>query len=302
MSQLITKGYKVTDSQMRCRSFQFEIGKDFKETGKLQICNNGFHFCQKLSHCFNYYNFNKSNRVFEIEAYGDIITYKDKSCTLHIKLIKELTWQEVLFLANDGADNMGHSNTGDSNTGNRNTGDKNTGDRNTGYSNTGNSNTGNSNTGNNNTGNNNTGGDRNTGSSNTGNSNTGDKNTGDRNTGYSNTGNRNTGAFCTGDAPFPMFNKNCDWTEKDFLNSKAYELMRYNVDTKIWVPEYKMTDAEKSANKGWEFAGGFVRDIPYKEAFTKAWHNFDAKSREAFTSLPNFDPTIFEFITGVKVN
>ena len=231
MSQLITKGYKVTDSQMRCRSFQFEIGKDFKETGKLQICNNGFHFCQKLSHCFNYYNFNKSNRVFEIEAYGDIITYKDKSCTLHIKLIKELTWQEVLFLANDGADNMGHSNTGDSNT-----------------------------------------------------------------------GNRNTGAFCTGDAPFPMFNKNCDWTEKDFLNSKAYELMRYNVDTKIWVPEYKMTDAEKSANKGWEFAGGFVRDIPYKEAFTKAWHNFDAKSREAFTSLPNFDPTIFEFITGVKVN
>jgi hypothetical protein len=99
-----------------------------------------------------------------------------------------------------------------------------------------------------------------------------------------------------------MFNKPCDWTEKEFLNSKACELMRCYVDTKIWVPEYKMTDEEKAANKGWEAAEGFVRDIPYKEAFTNAWRNFDAKSREAFTSLPNFDKNIFEFITGVKVD
>src|SRR6266404_5342054 len=161
----ITKGYKVTDKNMKCHTYSFELGKRHTQPGILKICSNGFHFCEKLSHCFSYYDFNKSNRVFEIEAHGDIVTDGNKGAVLNITLVRELEWAEVLKLANEGADNTGHSNTGDRNTGDRNTGDRNTGDRNTGDSNTGDSNTGDSNTG-----------DRNTGDSNTGDRNTGDSN------------------------------------------------------------------------------------------------------------------------------
>jgi hypothetical protein len=337
----ITKGFKVTDKDMKCQRFQFVLGERHTQKGNLVFCQNGFHFCEKLSHCFNYYEFSKENRVFEVEAHGDTVTDGNKSAALNISLVRELTWEEVLKLANEGADNTGHSNTGNWNTGNRNTGNwntgnRNTGNRNTGYSNTGNWNTGNWNTGYRNTGNRNTGnwntGNRNTGYSNTGNRNTGYSNTGDwntgncntgdwntgnwntgnrntgnwntgnRNTGYSNTGDRNTGAFCTKDAPFPMFNKPSKWTEKDFMKSKAYSLLANCVDTKLWVPASAMTDAEKAANRGWATAEGYIKDIPFKEAFQNAWHNFSAENKKAFTSLPNFSKKVFFDITGVKVD
>jgi len=78
--------------------------------------------------------------------------------------------------------------------------------------------------------------------------------------------------------------------------------MREYVDTKIWIPMSKMTDEEKSANKGWEAAEGYVKDIPFKEAFQNAWHNFTDANKREFISLPNFDAAKFEHITGVKVD
>jgi len=98
-----------------------------------------------------------------------------------------------------------------------------------------------------------------------------------------------------------MFNQPSDWTEDDFINSRAYQLMRNDVDTKLWVPDHAMSDQEKADNRGWKVAGGYYKDIPFKEAFKNAWHNWSEENRKAFTSLPNFDPIVFEEITGVKV-
>lgn len=125
-------------------------------------------------------------------------------------------------------------------------------------------------------------------------------NTGHSNTGYGNTGNRNTGLFCTEDAPFPIFDQVSGWTEEEFLQSKVYSLLG-QVDTKLWVPEYLMSEEEKVANRGWKTAEGFVRDIPFKQAFQDRWHNWGNGSRQAFLDLPNFDAEKFEHITGVKV-
>jgi hypothetical protein len=408
---MTTKGYKVFNHDFTCNGFKFEEGKEYTEyfdnngklvtDGRISICNYGFHFCVKASHCFSYYSFDPSNIVCEVEAFGDIQTQErdSKICTNKIRIIKKLSWDEVLKVSNDGADNTGHSNTGysntgnwntgnrntgdwntgDWNTGNSNTGDRNTGNRNTGYWNTGNWNTGNrntgdwntgdwntgnSNTGDRNTGNRNTGywntgnrntgdwntgysntGDRNTGNRNTGywntgnwntgnrntgdwntgdwntgNSNTGDRNTGNRNTGYwntgnrntgywntgysntgySNTGNRNTGVFCTGQKAMEFFNKKSDWTEQMFLASKAYSLL-CTLETKIWIYPSSMTEEEKKANPSWQTVDGYLKDIPFKEAFQNAWHNWSKANREAFTSLPNFDSEIFFEITGVKL-
>ena len=301
------KGYKVFKPDFTCRGFQFAENTEYRHEGEILICNQGFHFCIKPADCFSCYDFTPKNIVCEVEGLGNIQTHEKDSlvCTDYIRIGRRLTWQEVLELCNDGKDNTGYSNTGDRNTGNRNTGDWNTGYGNTGDGNTGDRNTGDWNTGDRNTGDRNTGdwntGDCNTGDCNTGDCNTGDWNTGNRNTGYCNTGNRNTGAFCTNDAPFPMFNKPSDWTEEDFINSRAYQLMHNDVEMRLWVPDHAMSDQEKADNRGWENAGGYYKDIPFKEAFKNAWHNWSEEDRKAFTTLPNFDAVVFEEITGVKI-
>ena len=77
--------------------------------------------------------------------------------------------------------------------------------------------------------------------------------------------------------------------------------MREYVDTKLWVPASRMTEDEKAAHKGWKTADGYVKDIPFKEAFQNAWHNFSDANKQEFINLPNFDSIKFEHITGVKV-
>ena len=126
------KGYKVFNKDWTCREFQYEVGKTYEMKEDPVCCKRGFHFCRKLIDCFNYYRFDSENKVAEIEAMGAIDKRNSKFCTNKIKIIRELTWHEVLDLVN----------TGDENTGNKNTGNKNTGNKNTGNSNTGNSNTG----------------------------------------------------------------------------------------------------------------------------------------------------------------
>ena len=248
------KGYKVFNPDFTCRSFLFEVGKEYKTKGKPELCNNGFHFCEFAGDCFNYYSFNSDNIVCEVEALGDIDIKSDenKCCTNHIKIIRQLTWEEVLKVANHGKNNTGHSNTGDRNTGDRNTGD----------------------------------------------SNTGGWNTGDRNTGYSNTGDSNTGAFCTGEITIKLFDKESNWTHQDFITSQAYSLL-CEVDTKMWIYTEHMSSEEKEKYPSHKTSGGYLKDIPFKEAFQNKWHNWSDASKKVFTSLPNFDAAIFEKITGV---
>ncbi|MCM1119343.1 MAG: hypothetical protein NC543_08285 [bacterium] len=242
------KGYKVFNKDWTCRGFQYTCPGVFEEDVKPMVCDRGFHFCEKLSDCFEYYRFNPENKVAEVIALGEVDSDGKKSCTNKIQIVREITWDEVLRIVNEGKDctgicntgnrntgdwNTGNRNTGNRNTGNRNTGNRNTGDCNTGDWNTGNRNTGDCNTGNRNTGNRNTGdwntgnrntgdcntgnrntGNRNTGDWNTGNRNTGDCNTGDWNTGDCNTGNRNTGDCNTGDWNKSSFNNGCFMTEE----------------------------------------------------------------------------------------
>jgi len=287
----VIRGYKVFNPDFTCRGHQFAENTEYTIDGPISICNRGFHFCVKAAHCFSYYGFDSKNIVCEVEALGETQMHGEDSkvCTNHIRIGRRLTWEEVLQVANDGKENTGHSNTGYSNTGSWNTGDRNTGDRNTGDRNTGDWNTGYSNTG-----------DRNTGYRNTGDWNTGSWNTGDRNTGYSNTGSGHTGAFCTGTADFPLFNKPSGMTFEQFTESIAFDLMR-QVDTKMWVPSSRMTDEEKSANPSHQTCEGYLKDIPFKEAFQNCWHNWSERNRKAFTDLPNFDAEIFFEITGVRV-
>ena len=138
------KGYKVFNSDWTCRGYQYEIGKTYEIIENPKCCKVGFHFCEKLVDCFNYYSFDPNNKVAEIEAIGEI-DFDDtnsKCCTNKIVILKELKWSEVLDMCNTGKGNSGKCNSGNWNSGDCNSGKCNSGNCNSGNYNSGNYNSG----------------------------------------------------------------------------------------------------------------------------------------------------------------
>ena len=123
------KGYKVFEPDWSCRGFQYKVGSEYKMDEDIEVCKRGFHFCEKLNDCFEFYKFDPKNKVAEIEALGIVKRKEDdiKTVTNHIKIVKEITWFEVCELVNNGEYNTGRGNSGDWNSGNWNSGNWNSG-------------------------------------------------------------------------------------------------------------------------------------------------------------------------------
>ena len=323
-----TKAYKAFNSDLTCKDFQYEVGKEYHHKGKLELCESGFHACPKLTDCFYFYPFNKTKtRVAEVLVWGKV-EYEDignKLCASNIKVVRELAWSEVLLMCNSGNyntgygnsgnwnsgnwnsgnNNTGHSNSGNRNSSNYNTGDYNTGDCNTGDCNSGSRNSGNYNIGNYNTGYGNSGnhnsGDYNTGDYNTGDCNSGDWNSGNGNSGYWNSGDNNSGYLNTSTQEYCfIFNKP---VEKSVLSiTKFPAFMRFTLTE--WIPDSKMSQQEKNQHPEYATIGGYLKKYTYKEAFRKSFEEAKQlpdwpEQLEKLKSLPNFDAKIFEEISGI---
>ena len=131
----IVKGYKVFNSDWTCRDKQYTCPGTFEENVNLDVCYQGMHFCRKAIDCFCYYDFNPNNHVAEVIAYGNVKEIDNKCCTDKLKIVRELSWHEVLELVNIGRNCTGKGNTCNCNSGNWNSGSWNSGDWNkTNYS------------------------------------------------------------------------------------------------------------------------------------------------------------------------
>ena len=298
----MVKGYKAFDKDWACRPTfgkvkQYSCPGIFKTDSEPSVCNHGMHFCKELKDVFDYYsNSPEEVRIAEVIAHGKVAEHGNKCSTNKLEIVREIPWEEVYALVNQGKGcsgicNTGNRNTGDWNTGNRNTGDCNTGDCNTGDCNTGNRNTGDWNNGN-----------RNTGNWNTGDWNTGDWNTGNRNTGDWNKTSFSSGCFCTEEPKIMMFNKPSEWTMKDWFESEArYILNQIPKNVVEWVYECDMTDEEKTANPSYKTTGGYCRIPDESENAQRFWDGLPDSKRQIIYQLPNFDPKVFEECTGIKI-
>jgi len=136
------KGFKVFNPDWTCRGYDYKngtetaVGTTHKHDGNIEMCGRGFHFCQVAADCFDYYRFDSNNKVAEVEAIGLVETEGNKSVTDEIKIIREISWQELLTIVNIGKDCTGLGNSGSWNSGNRNSGSWNSGNRNSGFFNT----------------------------------------------------------------------------------------------------------------------------------------------------------------------
>ena len=278
------KGYKVFKPDWTCRGFQYSVGKTFEEDMTPSCCNRGFHFCTELKDCFNYYCFDPLNKVAEIEALGEIDTEATgkKHCTNKIKIVREISWEEVLKMINVGKANTGFGNTGNYNSGNYNSGHWNSGTRNSGNYNSGHWNSGN----------------WNSGYYNCGNCNDGSYNSGDFNkTNFSN------GCFNTKGSKILMFNKPSDWSIEDWRCSKAKRLLdTISYNALQWVYSDKMTEEEKEQHPKYKTTGGYLKELDKSKCGQLWWDNLLDYNKNVIKSLPNFDAEIFKEITGIDIN
>jgi hypothetical protein len=318
------KAYKVFNKEWVCspdkeKPFQYAVGGEYHYDGEVLICKRGFHACKKMSDCFNYRSFDSSNKVAEVEVWGVTDTHEEDSKIVasRIHIVREMSWPEVLDLCNTGTGNTGFSNTGYHNSGNRNSGNRNTGYHNSGNRNSGNRNSGHRNSGYRNSGDCNSGnynsgdwnsGYRNSGDRNSGNYNSGNHNSGHSNTGFHNSGNWNSGDWnsCGGSSGYfnsdepktiRVFNKPCD--RKTWEDAIKPDFIHF--DLCDWVPSNHMTDDEKNEHPEHETTGGYLKQYTYREAWKRAWETASDHDKRLLYSLPNFDPVVFEEISGIDV-
>ena len=267
------KGFNINQKgELYCRDKKYTLGEIAEQTGKLEICNNGLHFCWNVANVMDFYNFANSDVVIgKVEILGDVVDNDDKtkSCTNKLKVVRLYkTKKQLMDMSNNGSNNTGYCNTGNWNTG---------------YCNTGN---------------------RNTGNCNTGNRNTGDWNTGDCNTGYRNTGDWNScnfsnGLFNTISPKINLFNKPSNYTMEEFKRTKWYDALTNGIFRLTeWVD---WTEEELKEYENRKNSGGRQVPIDFKVACKKWWDTLSDEDREIIQTMPNFDKTIFTDITGIEL-
>lgn len=110
-------GFKGTDSDMKCRDYQFRIGETFTVSDEkdVKLCEHGFHLCATLKDVFYYYPIGDNNRFFKVKAlvrkedYDSLycnyslamfaphpLIPKDKLAAKSIIFIEELSVDEIL--------------------------------------------------------------------------------------------------------------------------------------------------------------------------------------------------------------
>ena len=265
------KGYKAFLPDMMAQHGDdtvYEVGKTYIVEGEIKICENGYHFCKKCADVYDYYS--KPCRICEVSVTGAVQTQGNKSVGRKLKILRELTADEISSLCNSGNWNSGDWNSGYCNSGNRNSGNCNSGNWNSGDWNSG---------------------DWNSGNRNSGNCNSGNWNSGDWNSGYCN----------TTEPTVRLFDHQTDITFSDFKLSRAYGLLcSIPSDCLTWKYSEYMTDYEKAAHPEHETTGGFL----YLERADRQawWESLSDESKVAITSMPYFDAEKFFICTGIKVN
>ena len=85
------KAYKGFDKDLKCRGFQYEIGKEYEEP-EASACNRGFHACEEPIDVLKYYEPGKGSRYCEVEQDGQLTRSGEDSkiASTKLKVVREI--------------------------------------------------------------------------------------------------------------------------------------------------------------------------------------------------------------------
>lgn len=97
MSEKVIISYKAFDKNMKCRGFQYEIGKEYEMDGEIKCCDRGFHACKSPMEVWDHYDM-LSSRFAEVEQSGKIDEEGNstKVCSSRIKIKAELKLPDII--------------------------------------------------------------------------------------------------------------------------------------------------------------------------------------------------------------
>ena len=97
MNKKVIKSYKAFDKDMKCRDFQYEVGKEYEMDGHVECCTRGFHACESPLEVFDHYDMLNS-RFAEVEQSGTIDREEGstKVCSSRIKTKAELKLADII--------------------------------------------------------------------------------------------------------------------------------------------------------------------------------------------------------------
>ena len=90
------KAYKGFDKDLKCRGFQYEVGKKYEEESA-ELCKKGFHACENPLDTFRYYGPTDSRYCeVDVDDNGERNSGDSKVCGKHIKIGAEIGLKGVI--------------------------------------------------------------------------------------------------------------------------------------------------------------------------------------------------------------
>ena len=86
----VIKAYKGFNKDLKCRGFQYEVGKEYEQEGKIEICRNGFHACENPFDVLSYYDNILNDRYCEVEQSGEFDSDGEKTASSRISIKAEI--------------------------------------------------------------------------------------------------------------------------------------------------------------------------------------------------------------------
>ena len=88
------KMYKGFDKDLKCRDYQYEVGKEYEHNGDVKACSSGFHCCENPYDVLDYYPIvdakGNLNRFCEVEGSGSVDQDENKKAFSKLKIKAEI--------------------------------------------------------------------------------------------------------------------------------------------------------------------------------------------------------------------